>query len=109
MTDEYTELIGAILFQAARDYVFYKHYEKEHRKEFQELSHRYPSRSGIPQSIQHKLRRYHEAVNIVAECERFFRSDWFKLLAPGYDGEEIIRRLKRKPYKKLKQQLRFRG
>lgn len=99
---EYDVLIGAIVLQAARDYVFHRQYMKDHRREYEELKKVYLDGRGAPKRIQYKMWRYRNAEQQVRDCESFFRSEWFKVLAPGYDGNEVIQRLRRTTYTQFK-------
>ena len=98
----YEDLRYAIVFQAVRDYCYSKDYIKRHRVEYYEMLEEYPVPERAPYSVRNKLYKYRQCEYFIPECERFFRSDWFQALAPGFDGEVIIKRLKRMSYKKLK-------
>lgn len=67
--DFYTELANAIVIQAAKDY----------RKALKTLK-RYP--------------RYEPAKAVVAEVEKFFRSDWYRMLT-SVDAEMLMRKIRR--------------
>ena len=63
----YTNLANAIIVQAAKDY----------KKALRRLK---------------KFSTDKEARYTIRECERFFRSDWYKILT-GLNGEALIRML----------------
>ena len=68
MVDPYEKLANAIILSAVKDY----------RAARRKLKKR-------PKNEDAKL--------VVEDCERFFRSDWFKVLT-DIDGEALIERLK---------------
>lgn len=80
--ERYHNLANGIIIQAIKDYK----YALKHYKDFDEHSREYFT---------------------ILECERFFRSDWFKTLS-NVDGETVISRIKercnneRKPHTKHK-------
>ena len=67
MTDPWANLANAIILQAVKDY---REARKKHRKR--------------PKSEDAKL--------MIADCESFFRSDWFTALTT-IDGEALLRKL----------------
>ena len=69
MTNPCEELANAIIIQACRDY-----------RESLILLHRHP--------------RDTQAKQTVAECERFFRSEWFGILT-NLDGDVLMQKIKR--------------
>lgn len=70
MTDHWESLANAIILQAVKDY---REARKKHRKR--------------PKNEDAKL--------MIADCEAFFRSDWFKALTE-FDGEMLLRKLQEK-------------
>ena len=67
MTDPWENLANAIILQAVKDY---HEARKKHKKR--------------PKNEDAKL--------MIADCEAFFRSDWFKALTE-LDGEMLLRKL----------------
>lgn len=67
MTDPWESLANAIILQAVKDYLEAR---KKHRKR--------------PKNEDAKL--------MIADCEEFFRSDWFRDLTE-LDGEMLLRKL----------------
>ena len=67
MTDPWESLANAIILQAVKDY---REARKKHRKR--------------PKNEDAKL--------MIADCEAFFRSDWFAALT-SIDGEMLLRKL----------------
>lgn len=67
MTDHWESLANAIILQAVKDY---REARKKHRKR--------------PKNKDAKL--------MIADCEAFLRSDWFKALTE-LDGEMLLREL----------------
>ena len=67
MTDPWENLANAIILQAVKDY---REARKKHKKR--------------PQNEDAKL--------MIADCEAFFRSDWFKALTE-LDDEMLLRKL----------------
>ena len=68
MTDPWESLANAIILQAVKDY-------REARKKLKKR----------PKNEDAKL--------MIADCEAFFRSDWYKALT-DVDGEMLIRKLR---------------
>ena len=52
---------------------------------------------------RHKV--YSVAKAVLDECEGFFRSDWFSILMPEFDGDLIIKTLNNTSVRKIKAQL----
>lgn len=73
--DPYETLANAIILQAVRDY---RTALKTLKKPIENDKHR---------------ARYHRALSVKRDCERFFRSQWFFILC-NFDGEELLKRLK---------------
>ncbi len=67
MTDPWENLANAIILQAVEDY---REARKKHKKR--------------PKNEEAKL--------MIADCEAFFRSDWFTALT-NIDGEALLRKL----------------
>ena len=67
MTDPWENLANAIILQAVKDY---REARKKHKKR--------------PKNEDAKL--------MIADCEAFFRSDWFAALT-NIDGEVLLRKL----------------
>jgi hypothetical protein len=57
------------------------------------------------------LRRYRNRsdTHMLMECERFFRSDWFGILMPEYDGELMLRTLNSTSIARIKAHFHYKG
>ena len=103
--ESYNDLRYAIVIQAVKDYVWAREYVRNRKKEYNQFMDMYPDKTNVPNSVKHRIRTYEIAQWMVPECEMFFRSWWFESLAPDYNGEEVIKRLRRTSSKVLKQRL----
>lgn len=100
--DEYTLLRYMIVKRAMYDYVKAREDVKKQRERYEEYMYLYPEGKRRPSSVESWMERYKEKVDMIPECEEFFRGDFFEGLAPYLDGETVIKKLRRMKYKELK-------
>ena len=93
----FEDLVYAVIFQAAKDYVYARDYLKNREEEYEILIETYPvgQRNLASSSQKHLIYNYEKAEWMVSDCEKFFRSEWCKSIAPQYYGRDTLQKLKR--------------
>lgn len=100
----YEQLVYALIFQAAKDYVYARDYLKQHETEYQLLAETFQlgQRNLATPSQKRLMHDYETAKWLLVDCESFFKSDWCKFIAPEFHGRTALRKLKRLNYEQFK-------
>ena len=100
----YEQLVYALIFQAAKDYVYARDYLKNHEAEYQIITETYPlgQRNLATSSQKHLIHNYEKAEWLLMDCESFFKSEWCKFIAPEFQGRNALRKLKRLNYEQFR-------